>query len=177
MQNVAWIDLETTGTDEHKDSILEIACIITNKQWIEQDRINIIVKPDPMPTNIAPVVLDMHQKNGLWTDVVSNGQPLATADAFFMDFLRGNLGGAKQLVLAGSGVSHFARRFIAAQLPLSEKLLTYWSYDVGVVRRFFECCGIKKKQVSKHRAMGDIEQHLADWTRYLEEFKRGMIIP
>jgi oligoribonuclease len=172
MQNVAWIDLETTGTDEHKDSIIEIACIVTNKQWVEQDRVNIIIKPDPMPENISPVVLDMHTKNGLWNDVVSNGIPIKDADWKFNEFLGQYLGGAKSLVLAGSGVSHFDSRFIHTQLPISAQRLTFWTYDVSVVRRFFECAGIKGiKNVKKHRAMGDVEQHLADWITALERMK------
>jgi oligoribonuclease len=172
-QNVAWIDLETTGTDEKHDSIIEIACIVTSKQWQEQARMNIIVKPEGFPpADVHPVVLDMHLKNGLWNDVVSQGISTTNADKLFSSFLGLNLSGAKQLVLAGSGVSHFDRRFIDAQLPLSAKFLTFWSYDVGVVRRFRECAGIKEKQVKKHRAMDDIQQHLFDWMRYIEEFKK-----
>lgn len=168
-QNVAWIDLETTGTNETKDSIIEIACIVTNKQWVEQDRINIIVKPDPMPVNIAPVVLDMHQKNGLWNDVLAQGIPIKDADWKFNEFLGQYLCGTKSLILAGSGVSHFDNRFIRSQLPISAARLTFWSYDVANVRRFLECCGIKSiKNVKKHRAMGDIEKHLEDWVWAIE---------
>lgn len=163
-QNVAWIDLETTGTNEKVDKVIEIACIITNKNWLKQDSFNAVIHPEPMPKNIAPIVLDMHTKNGLWGDVMASSLTTEGADINFAQFLSGHLGGVKQLVLAGSGVSHFDRRFIDAQLPISAKLLTFWSYDVGSVRRFLECAGIKGiKNVKKHRAMGDIEQHLEDW--------------
>lgn len=175
-QNVAWIDLETTGTDENKDSILEIACIVTNKQWIELDRINLIIKPDPMPENISPIVLDMHTKNGLWNDSIYKGISIKDADWKFNGFLQQYLGGVKTLVLAGSGVSHFDNRFIQAQLPISKSKLTFWSYDIGAIRRFFECAGIKGiiKNVKKHRAMGDIEQHLEDWVKSIDYVKLAM---
>jgi oligoribonuclease (3'-5' exoribonuclease) len=72
--------------------------------------------------------------------------------------------GVKSLILAGSGVSHFDNRFIKVQLPVSSKCLTFWSWDIGAVRRFLECAGVKGvKNVKKHRAMDDIEQHIQDW--------------
>lgn len=72
---IVWLDLETTGLDPRKHSILEIAMIATD------DNLNQI--GDPFTAVIRPLhlhgyevadkyVLDMHTKSGLWAEIYMN---------------------------------------------------------------------------------------------------------
>ena len=82
------------------------------------------------------------------------------------------------LPLAGSGVSHFDRRFIRRYWPSLDRKLAYAMFDVGVVRRFLREWGLgllppeyaeTRAPTIGHRALSDAEDHrqeaikLRDW--------------
>jgi len=129
----------------------------------------VLVKPaglDDMEINSH--VLDMHMRNGLWKDVQENGRTVEDARGTICEYLRQfSTGKRKQHILAGSGVSHFDNRFIKAQYPEVAALLTFWSYDVGVLRRAFESAGRKdllgKPPKKNHRASDDARLHYEEW--------------
>lgn len=177
---VLWLDLETAGTDEH-DPILEVGAIlcrnepghpiISRRSWVPR-------LPEPELTRLAhsmpPVVVEMHDNSGLWEELCtiahSTEPDLGAVDYRCAQWLRSNCG-STHVALAGSGVAHFDRRFIRAQMPRTDKRLTYWAYDVGVIRRFF---GATRPDLVRplpsgrkaHRALLDAEDHRLEWLHY-----------
>lgn len=170
-----WTDLETSGTDENKDKILEIACILTTTDLEELSSFETTIWPDGWdeqpPPDIDPIVMKMHSDSHLWEDCTESGVSCATAQAAMVIRLS-MFGDRHNFILAGSGVSHFDRRFLAAQMPELNKWLKYYSIDVGVLRRTLGLIGrddlVRPAPSKPHRAMADARIHL-DELRQLKQ--------
>lgn len=185
--NLAFIDLETTGTDETNGSILEIGAIVTDEELQPLASWETLVDPQMAHVaDMAPVVREMHTASGLLDqldriapELVANTAPdgiryLPDADYRLAELLRPfTIRG--QIVLAGSGVGHFDARWIARHLPRTSKLLTFWTIDVGVVRRFLSMLAdvdIPTLNDRKpHRALDDVRLHLAEATVYRDALR------
>lgn len=178
--NICWLDLETTNSDEHTGSIVEIGCVMTDPDLREIEEISLLVLPDPDHWEAMPeVVQRMHNASGL-ADAIEDAmaQPdradaldVAEADRILRQFLdRHAVSG--RVILAGSGVSHFDHRWIRAHLPRSAKRLTWWAYDVGNVRRFLGSIdkGLlvhpQPEGGKAHRGIVDARDHLNEWRLY-----------
>ena len=169
--NAAWIDLETTGTDETDGSILEVGLVIADAD----DRIlherDWLVSPDPAHmVRLAPVVAEMHRRSGLYADLQANRRLPRPADvdrqiAAYLDPYTVD----GRIILAGSGVAHFDARWIRHHLPATARRLTYWTHDVGVVRRFLRTVDptlVRPAPDKAHRGLTDAHDHLAEWRHY-----------
>lgn len=171
--NFAWIDLETTGTDEATDSIIEVGVVITDEQLNTLAEGGWVVAPSAWPEQINGHVVKMHAANGLWSDV-PNGRDTEDVDRELAGLLDTYKDGGK-IALAGSGVGHFDARFIKAHLPQSQRRLTYWPMDIGVVRRFATLIlGEPKQQGHEkdHRALNDARWHVQE-ARHWQEVLGG----
>lgn len=178
----AWIDLETTGADETRGSILEIGVVIVDDNLDVLDQRHILVEPDSHHlAEMSSVVREMHRTNGLLAEIergleqkAADGscelRTVQAADRHLHDVLtrHANKG---QVILAGSGVGHFDARWIRAHLPLTHSVLTFWTHDVGVVRRFLG--EIDKRLIrpipggiKSHRGLDDARDHLDEWRHY-----------
>ncbi len=174
-QLLCWLDLETTGTDEHADFLLEIACVVTEPipPFLEVPGVSrfegVVLPPAGWHDRLAEnkVVLPMHENNGLCEAVARRGGPIDDVASSCVDFLhRFEL----PLRLAGSGVSHFDRRWLKAVMPEVERCFDYPSMDVGCVRRLMKYAGrddlIPPEGELPHRALGDALRHAEEFRRY-----------
>jgi oligoribonuclease len=159
---VAFLDLETTG-NRPSDRIIEIGIVLTDRNLEPIEAYSRVVQPLGWPLyveSMEPEVRDMHTVNGLIDDVTRNGVPMADVDREVADLLRAHNGRA-HVPLAGSGVGHFDRRYIRAEMPQTDDRIAYWSYDIGVVRRFLKWWDISvpeadaSKDMKTHRALDD----------------------
>lgn len=184
--NLLWLDLETEGSDlDGGDRILEIGAVVT-----DPDLVTLGSFVRPIWNGDVRIrdrdVTEMHTGSGLLNDVAVHGIPLGQAEEEMIDWLRfgpedrdpadrdsGYLVNGK-IVLAGSGVSHFDRRFIRRYIPHLEHRLHYWHIDIGVVRRFMrDIVGIPDPSVEQdkpHRAIADTMLAIGEaraWTTLL----------
>jgi oligoribonuclease len=165
---LVWLDLETTGSDENKDCILELGFVITDEALTMKDYHGYVIRQDAEAWRsvVDPVVREMHDANGLWDDVAgpsalheldAGSEAMAVFQA---------LGGKHDFLLCGSGVSHFDRRFLKEHMPRFERWFRYYSIDVGVLRRSLELIGrtdaLLPKQDKAHRALDDARYHLEE---------------
>ena len=165
--HIAWFDLETTGNKED-DSIIEVGFVVTDRALNEVFADSFVVKPlrwDFLRERMDPVVTDMHEKNGLLEDV-AQGWEIQAVDGALSGLLR-LYGQGNHLPIAGSGVAHFDRKYIRRELPNTDRLLSYWAYDIGSVRRFLQWWeiptpGSELRQAKTHRALDDIREHIAE---------------
>src|SRR5690242_5378934 len=87
--NLIWIDLEMTGLDPDRDSVLEIATIVTDKS------LNILAEGPEFVIRHELAKLEamddwnrnQHRKSGLWQRVLGSTTDTATAEALTVDFL------------------------------------------------------------------------------------------
>ncbi len=178
-----WLDLETTGTDETKDSIIEIGVVATTTdltilgEWVSLVR----------PTDEAlgrllrtPVVLAMHEENQLFHELMeAEGVPtIGAVDHQLHEWMNdvGNYPTPVSWVLAGSGVGHFDRRFIKAQMPKLDRRLRHWCIDVGVLRRAHQMWSGDTttpwpNDMKTHRALDDAYVHLAEARQWRDFFR------
>src|SRR5687768_4811845 len=69
---VCWLDLETTGTDERVDEILEVGVVLTSPDWLEVYaekswvRCLSVERLKWHRDRVPEVVQLMHEQNGLW---------------------------------------------------------------------------------------------------------------
>lgn len=185
---ILFLDLETTGTDEKLDDIIEVGLSLvdaTKDDYPEIDSYSCVINPrDSAFVRMMDkrVVREMHEANGLMETILNFretgmgafGAPsYAEADILkWLDVHR--KGDDTHIPLAGSGVLHFDRRFIKQWLPWFDRTLTHWAYDMGVFRRSFQKAGVQpySQEAKTHRALDDARVHADEW-RFYQEFIRG----
>lgn len=180
---ILWLDLETTGTDERLDPIIEVGVILTTDKLDEVARFSEVVAPPDVEAAVlrmVPVVVAMHKANGLIEELrAGSGRPVAVVERALISFLRTHTTG-QQLPLAGSGVAHFDGRFIRAQMPMLAEHLYHFALDVGSFRRIARLAGVKAPEpdhVKTHRALDDIAQHLDEGRWYLQFLRNAKGAP
>jgi oligoribonuclease len=186
-----WVDLETTGDDETLDDIIEIGALVTDFDLqVVGNSFHATIEPSEFALGRLmknEVVRQMHTDNGLLLECITGmARALSIADAerdmlYWLDTLinrRTRKGPVTKFrfQLAGSGVSHFDRRFIDGRMPKLSKLLTFAPYDIGQVRRGFKFAGVDlgntaSSQIKTHRAEDDILMHLREAQDFHEMFK------
>lgn len=177
--HLLWLDLETTGTDERLDGIIEAAVIITNPALEELDADEYVVKPtDEQMQRLRDneYVFNMHSENGLLRAVQDGyGADPAFTDDQIVRLLEVHAIQPHRVLIAGSGVAHFDRRFVHHHLPRLDRFLAYPAIDVGVLRRAAEMWllpldGYPEAANKEHRAMADIRLHLAEARWFMQRF-------
>lgn len=177
---VLFLDLECTGTggeglvpdaDTH---LLEIGLVMTDHtpQLKEVDRKNIILPIWPEEVEaLHPVVLEMHTKNSLLTDCKALAEGLTPderprilreVDVVLAGWMK-QFSKKSHIKLAGSGVSHFDRKFIKRDLKFFNSTLTHYALDIGSTRRQLEIAGVTLPETKfffkSHRAVEDAALH------------------
>lgn len=166
-----WVDMEMTGLDENKDSILEIAIIITDIDFNPLEEFERVVYQ-------PPAVLDAmndwckkhHGKSGL-TEAVKDGRPLVEVDMEILGLIEKNYPKNKKIVLAGNSVSN-DQRFILKYMPKMASRLHYRVIDVSSLKEIFrKKWKIEVKKQKTHRAIDDIRESIKELKTYLQYIK------
>lgn len=169
---LAWMDLEMTGLDPQRHTIIEIATLITDDELaVVAEGPDLVVSATPAQlAEMDDYVRSMHTHSGLLAAVEASTLSLADAGAATLDFLRQHLPEAGTVPLAGNSIGT-DRRFLATQLPEIENYLHYRSIDVSTVkelaRRWYpaQLAGAPAKKIS-HRAMDDVRESVAELAYY-----------
>lgn len=171
---ILWCDLECTG-NRPEDSIIEVGVALTDRNLVEIDSQSIVLAlPEAYWPQMDPFVVAMHTKNGLLADCAKSEVETIDADVQLTTWIKKYTSG-DHIPLAGSGVSHFDRHYIKKDLPRFNKYLSYWAYDVGVIRRTLKLFRIDAPKADTsddktHRAIDDIRAHVEEMRRYRKMF-------
>jgi len=171
--NLLWIDLETTGSNWETGQILEVGYGVTDFLGEPLSDIYRSVVYPPNGIDLVPVVFEMHVKSGLWEDI-PKGIALKDAESQVLSLAGQHLHNGS-IILAGSGVGHFDRKWIDAYMPRLAKKLGYWVVDVGVVRRMTLAIGGAWLPSTKtHRGDDDVRYHIKEYRHGLELLRKGV---
>lgn len=174
--NLVWIDLEMTGLNAEKDRIIEIATVVTdsNLECIEEGPVFAIHQPDSLLAEMDEWNTTHHTASGLVERVRESVIDEAKAQAATLEFLRNHVLAGKS-PLCGNSVWQ-DRRFLARYMPELEQYFHYRLIDVSTLKELAMRWapqiynGIQKE--SRHRALDDILESIAELRYYREHFLR-----
>lgn len=170
---LVWMDLEMTGLEPDRDTIIEIATLVTD------GALNIVAEGPELVIRQDASLFDKmddwnrehHTKSGLWQKVVSSNVSLADAERQTVEFLKAHMG-PKESPLCGNSVWQ-DRRFLVRYMPTLEAYLHYRLVDVSTIKelatRWYPNVKFAKAKGS-HRALDDIRESLDELRFYRETF-------
>lgn len=168
--NLIWIDLEMTGLCPDRDSILEIATVVTDRD------LNVLgTGPEYAIRHEEARLVAMddwnrhqHGKSGLWKRVLESSTDHAQAEADTLAFLERWVGISKS-PMCGNSICQ-DRRFLFRQMPVLEKYFHYRNLDVSTLKELARrwapevCKGFAKE--SAHTALSDVTDSIAELRYY-----------
>ena len=180
--HLLWLDFETDGND----NVLEVAAMTTFRQppFTEQGHsFESLIWPWLRGSGMVPdvqvdapaVVREMHHKSGLWVDLhngLAAGSVPRPREVDEQLVAKLDEWGVTRAVLAGSGVGTFDHRLVRQWLPKTFERLMFYTFDVGVVRRYRLMLGKQRWKPPAdlgHRAMADVLAHLTEARYYVEQ--------
>lgn len=165
-----WIDLEMTGLDPARDSILEIATIVTDHDLVVLAEGPVLAIRHGLETLEAMDEWNRgtHRKTGLWERVLASPHSMAEAEALTCDFLNGWVVAGKS-PMCGNSICQ-DRRFLARLMPRLERWFHYRNLDVSTVkelaRRWAPAVldGVAKQ--GAHTALADVHESIDELRHY-----------
>jgi len=173
--NLVWMDLEMTGLDPERETIIEIATIITDGE------LNIIAEGPSLVIHQSDHWLDAmdewntthHGDSGLTAKVKSSTISIHHAEMQTLNFIKQYVP-AHASPLCGNSI-HQDRRFLVPYMPELEAYLHYRNIDVSTIkelaRRWYpnDKAPIKK---AEHLALADIRESIKELQWYREKLFR-----
>jgi oligoribonuclease len=168
---LVWMDLEMTGLDPTRHTILELATLLTDDDLeLVAEGPDLVVHASKAQLHaMDDVVRTMHTRSGLLGEVESSSLSLGEAGEQTLAFLRQYVPEGA-VPLAGNSIGT-DRRFLAAHLPEIDRWLHYRSVDVSTVkelcRRWYpEALAGAPPKKGGHRALDDIRESVAELAYY-----------
>ena len=156
-----WLDIETTGLDEHASRILEVGLILTDGDLNEIASVDAVIGwRNPHQMVMCEAVREMHTTSGLLDEVAESRMCLGEAEDLLLAWVHHH--DANGLLMAGSGVQ-FDRRWIAHVMPGLADLFHRRNFDMTTLRYFLG----EAKEEAPHRALGDLRQNIRTLRRYV----------
>lgn len=175
-QNLIWIDLEMTGLNPATDKIIEIATVVTDAQLtiIAEGPMLAIKQPETMLTNMDTWNTRQHTQSGLLQRVRDSQISEQEAEEQTVEFLKQYVAKG-QSPMCGNSICQ-DRRFLCNYMPTLADYFHYRNLDVSTLKelalrwrpKLME--GLTKQ--SKHLALDDIKDSIAELVYYREHFIR-----
>lgn len=176
-ESLVWMDLEMTGLDPERDTIIEIATLITNSQLeITAEGPELVIHQDPSWfKKMDSWNQEHHTKSGLWDAVVKSQVSIQQAEKLTFEFIRDHVS-KNTAPLCGNSIWQ-DRRFLVRYMPSIDTFLHYRMIDVSTLkelaRRWYPSLGPYSKKTSSHRALDDIRESIEE----LKYYKKAILIP
>jgi oligoribonuclease len=167
---LVWIDLEMTGLDPDRDSIIEIATLVTDQE------LNILAEGPELaiqhPIERLEAMDDWnrstHRKSGLWDRILASEITLAQAQARTIAFLSEWIPAGKSPICGNSICQD--RRFLVRLMPELEGYFHYRNLDVSTLKELArrwnpELLGGYSK-AGTHTALADIRESVQELAYY-----------
>lgn len=172
-----WIDLEMTGLDVSRDSIIEIATVVTDAALdvIAEGPVIAVHQPDDVLGRMDEWNTKQHGRSGLIDRVRQSRITAAEAERRTLEFLAPLVAGGHS-PMCGNSICQ-DRRFLAREMPQLEAFFHYRNLDVSTLKilaglwapRVLE--GVTK--TSAHLALSDIHDSIAELRHYRANLLRA----
>jgi len=176
---LVWLDLEMTGLDVTRHTIVEIAVLVTDAALEPLDEgIDVVVHQDAVAlAEMDDYVRAMHTRSALLPAIEASTVTLADAGADALAYVQRHVPKASTAPLCGNSIG-VDRRFLDQYLPELDGYVHYRSIDVSTLkelcRRWYP--DVYRKRPSKkeaHRALADIKESIAE----LAYYRGAMLVP
>ena len=168
--NLVWIDLEMTGLDTDRDTIIELALVVTDSELNELAVGPVLAISHPV--EVLEAMDDWntrhHTASGLWARVLTTGIPMAEAEARAVAFLEDwSEPGASPM--CGNSICQ-DRRFLHRCMPALERWFHYRNLDVSTLKELASrwapevAAGLVKE--NRHEALADIRESVEELRHY-----------
>ncbi|MBO0871630.1 MAG: oligoribonuclease [Micromonosporaceae bacterium] len=176
---LVWIDCEMTGLDLAKDSLIEVAALVTDPDLnVLGEGVDVVIHAgDAALSGMFDVVREMHDRSGLTEEVRNSTVTIADAEAMIMSYLLEHVPDPRTTPLCGNSIAT-DRGFLARDMPRLDAHLHYRMIDVSSVkelcRRWYPRAyyGQPAKGLA-HRALADIKESI----RELDYYRRTVFVP
>ncbi|MBW2526269.1 MAG: oligoribonuclease [Deltaproteobacteria bacterium] len=171
--NLVWVDLEMTGLDPDRCTIVEIATIITSPELevVAEGPCLVIHQPDEVLDQMVEEVRDLHTRSGLLEQIRASSLSLAEAEQRTLAFVREHCREGKS-PLCGNSIWK-DRQFIEKYMVSFARFLHYRVVDVSSIkelaRRWYGERGKSPEKAEQHRALDDIRESIAELRWYREQ--------
>lgn len=169
---LAWIDLEMTGLDVRRDTIVEIAVLVTDSELEALDEgLDVVVHQAPEAlAAMGDYVRAMHERSGLLAAIGTSTTSLPAAGAAVLEYLARHVPQPGVAPLCGNSIG-VDRRFLDAQLPEVDRYLHYRCIDVSslkeLCRRWYpDVYRGRPAKKETHRALADIRESIEELRYY-----------
>jgi oligoribonuclease len=171
---LVWIDLEMTGLDSQRDSIIEIATIVTDAELnvVAEGPALAIHQPDSVLAGMDEWNTRQHGRSGLVERVRASTITVAEAERQVLEFLAVHVVSGTS-PMCGNSICQ-DRRFLAREMPRLEAFFHYRNLDVSTLKIL---AGLWAPQVlagvvksSTHLALADIRDSIAELQHYRRTF-------
>jgi oligoribonuclease len=171
-----WIDLEMTGLDSQRDSIIEIATIVTTADLdvVEEGPVLAIHQPDHVLDGLDEWNTRQHNASGLVARVRQSRIDAAEAERVTLAFLSNHLV-ENASPMCGNSICQ-DRRFMAREMPQLEAFFHYRNLDVSTLKILAGLwapevlSGLKKN--AEHLALADIRDSINELRHYRQHLLR-----
>lgn len=174
--NLVWLDMEMTGLNPEAERIIEVAVVITDSQLntVAEGPVLVVHQPDHVLDAMDSWNKSTHGRSGLIEKVKASTLTEAQAEERLLGFVREHVPMGKS-PLCGNSIGQ-DRRFMVRYMPQLEAYFHYRNLDVSTLKELARRWrpeiyrGFEKQ--SKHEALADIYESIAELKYYREHFIR-----
>ena len=175
-QNLIWIDMEMSGLSPENDRIIEVALVVTDPQLniVAEAPVLVVFQPDTVLDAMDSWNRSTHGKSGLIDKVRSSQLVEADVEGAMIGFLQAHIFPGVS-PMCGNSICQ-DRRFLGRWMPRLEAYFHYRNLDVSTLKELAKrwkpevLSGLTKQ--SKHEALSDIYDSIAEMKHYREHFIR-----
>ncbi|MDE2290798.1 MAG: oligoribonuclease [Elusimicrobia bacterium] len=175
--NLVWMDLEMTGLDPDRDTIMEVATIVTDGelQVLAEGPVYAIHHTKHQLDSMDTWCIDHHGASGLSKRCLESSTTLEEAEKGTLGFIRKHCP-ERAAPLCGNSI-HQDRRFIARYMPLLNDYLHYRIVDVSsvkeLVQRWYPAEFTVFPKKKSHLALDDVRESILELAEYRRTFFRA----
>lgn len=175
---IVWIDLEMTGLDIHKHTIVEVAALITDADLnVLGEGVDVVVHASEEELGrMNEFVTNMHESSGLLAEIRESTVILKEAEDAVLELIAKHCDSEHPAPLAGNSIGT-DRGFIREYMPRLDEALHYRMIDVSTVKELARRWAPRvyyhqpEKDMS-HRALADIVESV----RELDFYRRVLFV-
>jgi oligoribonuclease len=177
---ILWFDCETTGIDERRGCILEVALVITDNKMVELASYEAVIAQGALTLDLTlePWARKNHAATNLLNEVLESTKSTSEVERELISTIQASCEVGSRAILAGASIP-FDRKFIASDMPNLNLLLdshTYRTLDISVLKEIYsrQFNFTIATELPHHRAMSDIRSSIEQYKEYLKILEPGI---